>query len=294
MTGATEALVAVARAGMLTFVVVGMVTTGLALTVRGVTRPLRDVRLVAGTLVVNFAVVPAVVVLLVRLLPVEPATGTALVLVACCAGAPFLPTLARLVHGDLAISVAVMVLLMVVTVVYAPLVVPVAVEGASVSAGPIALSLVVVMLLPLAAGLGLRAWLPEVAASWARVLAPVPTGAIVLALVAGLLAAWRDIVGSVGSWIFVGTLGLLAIAYVVGALVNRTRSTPDRRLLGLAAAQRNIAAALVVAASMDPDVVVRTLVAAILSSVVLLVAAARLGAGAVTAEPQAGASPTAA
>ena len=152
-----EALLAVTKVGVLTFVVAGMAATGLQLTLASILRQLRDVRLVIGLLLANFVVVPAIAVAFVRVFPVEEAAGTAVTLLACCAGAPFLPTLARLAKGDAALAVGGMVLLMVLTVAYAPLVVPAVVQGATVSAWDIAGSLIVLMLIPLAVGLLVRA-----------------------------------------------------------------------------------------------------------------------------------------
>ncbi len=48
--------------------------------------------------------------------------GIGLLLLACAAGAPFLPKLAELARGNLAFAVGVMVLLMIVTVGYLPIV----------------------------------------------------------------------------------------------------------------------------------------------------------------------------
>jgi BASS family bile acid:Na+ symporter len=60
-------------------------------------------------------------------------------------------------------AVGTMVLLMVVTVGFAPLVLPLAVEGVQVDAGQIAGSLVVFMLVPLGVALAVRARYPHVA-----------------------------------------------------------------------------------------------------------------------------------
>ena len=83
----------------------------------------------------------------------EPAAATAVVLIGCVGGAPFLPKLAMLAKSNLALAVGAMVLLMVVTIGYAPIVVPLAVEGATVDPLAIAQSLVLFMLIPLGLGL---------------------------------------------------------------------------------------------------------------------------------------------
>lgn len=64
--------------------------------------------------------VPLLVVLAARVLPMTDSTGSALILLGCCAGAPFLPTLARLAKGDQGLALGSMVLHMVLTIGYAP------------------------------------------------------------------------------------------------------------------------------------------------------------------------------
>lgn len=270
-------LLELTRAAMLTFVVAGMASMGLSLTVAGILRPLRNGALVVGLLVVNFVVVPALTVLATRVLPMEESAATAVILLGCCAGAPFLPALAKLAKADPNLAVGSMVLLMVVTVLYAPLVVPRVVPGATVSAWDIASSLVVLMLLPLLLGLLARVRYPDAATAWAGTVGQVSTGALFLALGAGILVSWRDILGSVGTWIFVGALIVLLVGLAVGYLLGLGRSRADRWLLALASAQRNISAALVIAASLSGDVVVRTLVAALIVPILLIMIAGEVG-----------------
>ena len=273
----SDTLTQVAQVGLLTFVVAGMAAMGLGLTLAQITTPLRDVRLVASLVVVNFVVVPAAAVAAGRWLPMDEASATAVILIGCVAGAPFLPKLAQLAGGDPALAVGSMVLLMVLTVVYAPLVVPLVVEGATVSAGDIASSLVLYMLLPLALGLLVRARYPQLATSWVGPTGQVSTVGLVLGIVAALLVTWQDILGSLGSWVFVGTAIVLVVGLGAGYLAGAGRTASDRQVLALATAQRNISAALVVAASLGGDVIVRTLVAALVIPVVLLPLAGEIG-----------------
>ena len=272
-----DVLTVLTQVGILVFVVAGMAAMGLGLTVARIVQPLRDAGLVVGVLVANFVVVPLVAVAASRLLPVDDASAAAVVLVGCCAGAPFLPTLAGLARGDQATAVGVMVLLMVLTVGFAPVVVPLVLEGASVAAGDIASSLVVYMLVPLALGLLVAARYPGLAERAVGGVQRASTAGLAIGIVAGLLVTWREVLGSVGSWIFVGTAVVLLAGGAGGWLAGAGRSPSDRTVLGLATAQRNISAALVVAASLGGETVVRTLVAALVIPVVLIVVAGELG-----------------
>ncbi len=272
-----DALTAITQVAMLTFVVAGMAGMGLSLTVSQVTTPLRDVRLVVTVLAANFVVVPAVIVLMARLLPMDTDTGTALVLLGCCAGAPFLPTLAKLAKGDPALAVGTMILLMVVTVAYAPIVVPLAVEGATVSPWDVASSLVLYMLIPLAIGLVVRARYAELAEHLADGFTKASTVGLLIGLVSAILLTWQEVLASIGSWVFIGSVLVVVVGLGAGWLAATGRPSADRTVLALATGQRNISAALVIAVTLSNDVLVRTLVAALVVPILLIALAGELG-----------------
>jgi BASS family bile acid:Na+ symporter len=272
-----EVLLLVTQVGMFLFIVAGMAAMGLSLTVPRIVEPLRDGRMVALLLLANFVAVPAVAVAATRLLPMDESAATATVLVACCAGAPFLPKLAGLAKGDPALAVGAMVLLMVVTVIYAPVVVPLLVEGATVEAWDIASSLIVLMLIPLGLGLFAKARYEDFADSVVAQTGQLSSVGLMVGIVAALLVSWQDVFGAIGSWIFVGVAIVLVAGLGFGYLAGIGRSGRDMTVLSLATAQRNIAAALVVAASLSGEVIVLTMVGALVIPIVLIVLAGELG-----------------
>src|SRR4249920_847207 len=142
---------------MLAFVVSSMLAVGLSLTIRQIVAPLRNGRLVFFALLANFVLMPLGALGIARLLRLDQPLGIALLLLGAAAGAPFLPKLAQLAKGDLAFAVGLMVLLMVVTVGYLPLVLPALLPGVAVSPAQIARSLFLLMLLPLAGALAVKA-----------------------------------------------------------------------------------------------------------------------------------------
>jgi len=166
-----------------------------------------------------------------------------------------------------------MVLLMVVTVVYVPVVVPLLLPGVEVNPVDIASSLVVLMLLPLAAGLFVKARYDETAA-WIQPKAnQVSSTALVFLLVLMLVLNFQTLLGVVGTGLLAAFALLVAASFGIGWLLGG----PDpgtRPVLGLGTAQRNVAAALVVGAANfeDPDVVVTLVVGATLMGLLILVA----------------------
>ena len=148
---------------MLGFVVSSMLAMGSGLTIRQIIEPLRNARLVLLALLANFVLMPLGALALAKVLWLDNPFGVGLLVLGCAAGAPFLPKLAELAKGNLAFSVGAMVLLMVVTVGYLPVVMPLLLPGVTVDPWNIARSLVLLMLLPLATGLALKARYEELA-----------------------------------------------------------------------------------------------------------------------------------
>jgi len=283
-----EILTTIASLALNLFVITSMLAMGMSLTVKQIIDPLRNVRLVVLVLVGNFVLIPALALLLTAVLPMGQPQATALILVGACAGAPFLPKLAQMSKGNLALSVGLMVLLMVVTIFYAPLVLPLLLPGAQVDVFAIAQSLIVLMLLPLAIGLLVKWRYAETAVSWQPHLSQASTYSLLLLIAAGLLLQWRNIIGAIGSWLILGTLILVIGALVIGYFMSFGSDADDRKVAALGAGQRNLSAALLVGASFgDADTLVMTLVASLILAVVLVVVGGEMGKRAAT-EPDIG------
>src|SRR5947208_1799467 len=176
-----------------------MLAVGLSLTVAEILLPLRNRRLVALALLANFVLMPLAALAIARLLHLEQSLSAALMLLGTAAGAPFLPKLAAVAKGSLAFGVGLMVLLMALTVGYMPVVLPLLLEGVSVDATKIARSLVLLMLLPLAAGLGVKANYQAVAARVAPLLNQVATLSLILLIVLLLATNIQNIADMFGT-----------------------------------------------------------------------------------------------
>lgn len=286
----TEFLELLASLAVLVFVIGSMASMGLSLDVAQIIAPLKNVRLLALALVANFVLVPLLAVVITLVIPLDEPIRIGLILLATAAGAPFLPKLAEVAKGSTAFSVGLMVLLMVVTIIYLPLVLPLLLGGVAVNPWDIAQSLIVLMLIPLAIGLFVRARYAEIAAGIQPTFGQASNLALLVLTVAGLVLNFREMIGLVGS------LGLLAgVIFIVGALgigYLLGGSGDTRSVMGLGTAQRNISAALVVAGqNFDLDVITYLMVIAVIGLVVLMPAAGELGkrrAGATSAEGRAG------
>ena len=265
---------------MLAFVLSSMIGMGLGLRVGDVIAPLRNVRLVMLSLVANFVAMPLVALALARLLRLDESMGIGLLLLGAAAGAPFLPKLTQIAKGNLAFAVGLMVLLMVITVGYLPIALPMLLPGVSVNPVQIARSLVLLMLLPLGIALALNAKSPAVAARAKPFFDRVSNISLIALITLLSVANIRSVLAVFGTGGIFAGLVFLAAGYVVGwALGGPSHDT--RPVLGLGTAQRNIAAALVVANQSfdDPDVVVMVVVVAIVGLLTLMPLSRALGRG---------------
>jgi BASS family bile acid:Na+ symporter len=275
----SDILQVILQLSVLVFVITSMLAMGLSLTVRQIIDPLRNARLVILALVANFVLVPILAYLILLVIPLEQGLATGLILMATAAGAPFLPKLAQAAKGNLAFSVGLMVLLMVVTIIYMPIVLPLLLQGVEVNPLEIAQSLVIMMLIPLAIGLFVKARYESTAESLQPHMAQTSTFAIALLLVGGLVLNFSAILGVIGTGTILAILIFLVVALVLGYVMGGPEGG-TRSVLGLGTAQRNLSAALVVAGQNfadDPNVLVMIMVAGLVGLVLLMVVGGELG-----------------
>jgi bile acid:Na+ symporter, BASS family len=263
---------------MMSFVFSSMIGMGLGLRMNQIMAPLRNRRLVAQGLLANFVMTPLAALALAKVMRLDESLAIGLLLLGAAGGAPFLPKLAEIARGNLAFAVGLMVLLMVITVGYLPIVLPWLLPGVSVNPVQIARSLVLLMLLPLGGALAVNAKWPDTAAKVKPALDKASNLSLMVLIVLLTLLNFRSVMAVFGTGgIFAGA-AFLAAGYAMGwALGGPTADT--RQVLGLGTAQRNIAAALVVANQSfdDPDVVVMVVVVAIVGLLTLMPLARALG-----------------
>lgn len=266
----------IADISVFVFVVSTMLTMGLSQPLTEVIAPLRKPLPVALALVVNFAVAPLLAVVLCRLVPLQPAHASGIVLAGAAAGAPFLPKLAMIARGNAAYSVALMVLLMAGTIVFMPLALPLMLPGVSAQPWAIAQPLIITMVLPLIAGFAIALsavpWKARLL-TFARALSNA-TFLLLIVLMIGL--NFRTIASALGSFA-IGTyalylLMLVGVGYLVGAVDKSTQT-----VFALGAAGKNVPAALVVAgASLNDPAITSMLIIAFVINLVVLLGLARL------------------
>jgi predicted Na+-dependent transporter len=228
------------------FAITTMLAMGMRLTISELVEPLRNWRFVAAALILSFLFVPAAAWVIAAALRLTEDIRIGLILLGCVAGAPMIPKLVTIAKGDTASAVAMVTLLVVATVVVAPLTLPVLLPGVEVDVVAIAVNLSWQMLLPLGAGLFVSERYPEEATEYVDEVGTISNIALVLLFVASLGQNMGGLLEMFGNGAIVATF-LLLLAAIVGGYASGVPAGVERRLLALGTAQRNVAAAFIIA-----------------------------------------------
>ncbi|MCQ1535650.1 bile acid:sodium symporter family protein [Methanosarcina sp. KYL-1] len=262
----------------LVFVLTSMLGMGFSLTVPQIIAPLRNTKLVLLSLAANFILVPLLAVGILLIFPLSEGLSIGLFLVGTAAGAPFLPKLAQVAKGDTAFSVGLMVLLMMVTILYVPIVLPLLLTGVTINPWDIARSLILLMLIPLAIALFIRARYEEVANGLLPLMNQATSLSLLVLFVAFFVVYISDLLGVIGSTAIVAAVLFLLISFIIGYFLGGSAGA-IRSVLGLGTAQRNLSAALAIAALnfTDPDVMVMIMVVSLAGLILLMFIGGELG-----------------
>jgi bile acid:Na+ symporter, BASS family len=259
---------------VIVFLVSSMAAMGLTLTPRAIVAPLRDARFVLIALASNFVFAPGFAWLLTFVIPLERGHAAGLLLLGGAAGAPFLPKLVETARGNLAQAAALMALLTAGTILFLPFALPLMIPGMQSDPWSIARPLLLLIVLPLAAGVLVKCHADSLA-TWARpLLARIATVTLVLLFVLLIALNWRALLEVIGSGAILAAIlyfaGLFIIAWLIGG-----PEPEERAVLGLATTARNFGSALVPATSSfrNPHVTIMIIVGAIVCLVVSFVAA---------------------
>jgi predicted Na+-dependent transporter len=261
----------------LVFVLGTMASMGLSLTMAQITGPLRNARFVIVALLANFLVPPILAFLLIQVFSLDEPLAVGLMLVSLAAGAPALPKTAVFAKVDAAAATGLMVLLVVVTILVLPVALPLLLTGISVTFWDIASGLIILILVPLAVSLFVRARYPEAAASALPHFAQASNLSLLFLMVLMVVLNFSDVVGLLGSGGLLASLVLVGLTTAGGYLLGKLGKAGDW-LQGLGAGQRNIAAAMVVATmNFGNDEIVMVVVYSLIGMVVIIPLALELG-----------------
>lgn len=214
----------------------------------GLTLKLADFRLVFTRplpvivgVIAQYVVMSALAVLVTWVLQLPPEIAAGVILVGCAPGGTSSNVVSYLARGDVALSVT----MTSVSTLLAPIVTPLLVSWLAgqympVEAGPMALSIVQVVLLPVIAGLVISALLPKIV----RVISPVLPWISVLAIsaiVAIVVGGSRDTILEAGLLVLVAVMLHNALGYLVGYGIGAAirQPVPVRRTMAVEIGMQN-------------------------------------------------------
>jgi BASS family bile acid:Na+ symporter len=212
--------------------------------------------LLARSLVAMFVVMPIVAVVLVRLFEFRPVVEIALVVLAISPVPPILPQRQAKAGGDAGYAIGLMAMLALLSIALSPLAVQILGwifgKALAVAPGAVAILALKTVLVPLAAGMIVRALAPRVAASIEQPVASTAKVLLPLSVLVLFVAAAPAMWALVGDGTLMAMIIFQAIAFTVGHLLGGP--DPDHSLvLALSTACRHPAIALTIAAATVPE-----------------------------------------
>lgn len=219
------------------FMVSSMFAMGFSLTLREIVEPLKNIRLVILSLAANFVLVPLLALGILIIFPLSEGLSIGLFLLGVAAGAAFLPKLTQAAKGDTAFAVGLMVLLMVATIVYVPIVLPLLLPGIGIDSWEIARSLIMLLLIPLAIALFVRARYEEIAEDLLPLMNQASNLALLTLIVALFIVYFPALAGIIGSTAILAAITFVTISLVIGYILGgpgRLYETGARRRDGTA------------------------------------------------------------
>ena len=262
----TRMLSGLLNISVLVFSVASMLSVGLGSTAQDILSRLGNARRLARALIANFVLVPILAYMIAYFLALDESFRTGLMLLGIAAGAPFVIKLTEVARHDTGTAGTLLVLLLPVTVLYVPIVAPLVLPNVTVTIFAIAIPLLLSMLLPLALGLLARAWLPGLAQRLQPIMGPLGTTALIALIVLTFIMNFRVIVTLIGTGAILAAAILIAGAFVIGFILGE-----DRGVMGLGTAQRNVAAATIIATQSidDPGTLAMVVVASLIGMAIL-------------------------
>lgn len=226
------------------FIAGNLLEMGLRLNIKEAISGLKDFYFVAHILFWGFVVGPALAYAITLVLPLEYPYGIGLILLGMTPGVPFMPIVVNRIKGDLGYTAAFMLLVAVITIIYMPLVVPLLLEGLTVSAWTIAKPLIMVMFIPLAAGMMVLHISDALAAKMQPVVKKVTTLFTISACVLSVVVYGKGVVGINLSWAIISLVIFFFILTAFPYWFGLGLKHDQKIILSIGMSTRNLGASL--------------------------------------------------
>ena len=227
-----------------------MLGTGMQVRFEAVTGSVRPVHQVALGLIANYALVPALTVVLLDFFQPAPMVSVGFLILAVCPGAPVGPLATKIARGNVAWAIGIMVILAGLSAVLSPALLSILLTWITPESDlqidylAIVRTLLVAQLLPLAAGLAIHHGLPKLTA---KVVKPITMAAnlMLLLLIGLILATQYEMLAAIQLRGWTGMSMLFVASLVIGWLCGGTDGA-IRNALAVTTSGRNAAVGLVI------------------------------------------------
>lgn len=231
---------------MYVFIFSSLFGAGLGLTLKEVAEPLKKFKLVLLAIIANFVLIPALAYALSILLKADASLREGFIIIACCAGAPFLPRLTLSAKGNVAAAAGLMILLTTGTLIFVPVALPFLIPGLSINPWHVAILLFLLTLIPLFLGLIYKAWKPNTVALIKPVMDKTSLFSLIILIIFAALIDYKILASAYGTGVYYFALIFTAGTVLIGFLFGgETRK--EKLVMALSAGARNIPVALLVA-----------------------------------------------
>ena len=226
---------------------------GMSFTIQQIMTPFKRITIILLAVLLNSILIPLLYWGLTMVLPMDQNYAIGFLLVGFAAAAPFAIKAAVVENGDVPLMIGLVVLLGVLNVIFIPLwsalLMP---AGTTVDVMSIATTLVVLVLLPLAIGLLIRARWPEHAKEWAPDANKLSSLMLVLLIALMVVTSWQSILAILGNLVLVGAIIAILISMIVGYFFGG-KELASRRTVATVSGMRAVGPALAIATSAFGD-----------------------------------------
>ncbi|GAB4315030.1 MAG: bile acid:sodium symporter family protein [Methanobacteriaceae archaeon] len=264
---------------ILIYIVSTMLSMGLNFFPKQFIEPLKDKKLIFKSLAANFIIVPLLTYILLQIIPIQTGLAIGLVLMATGAGSPFMLKLIQFMKADIAFAVGLMLILSTVTLIYMPLVLSFLLPDVSVNTVAIAVSLLILIFLPLISGTLIKWRYNELAKVIKPTFNQISNIFLFVVVILYLFLNYQDFLAVFGTGALVAAVTFILASFSIGYLLGGP-SKNTKTVLGIGTAMRNSSAAFVVALanfSANYDVMAMIIVIYSLSIIMMMLISLEIG-----------------
>jgi BASS family bile acid:Na+ symporter len=256
-----------------------MLSMGLSFFPKQFLEPLKNRNLILKSLAANFILLPIMTYIILQVIPLEQGLSIGLILMATAAGSPFMLKIVQFMKADIAFAVGLMLILSILTLIYMPLMLSILLPGITVNHLTIAISLIVLIFLPLFSGTIVKWRYNKIARSIQPTFNQISNIFIFIVIVLYLVLNYKDFISVFGTGALISSLIFILAAFIIGYIMGGP-SQNTKPVLGMGTAMRNSSAAFVVALtnfSSEYNVMSMIIVVYLLSIILMMIISGEIG-----------------